>query len=412
MLIAQPAFPHYVDTDGSPITSGSLYYGSVGANPRTSPVAVYWDAAGTQPAPQPIRTVAGYPVRNGSPANVYVNGAYSVALYNAAGELVFYAPDSADFDAVLSATSPFMRTLLDDPDAATARATLGVPSTSEVLLKAGGTMTGKIVLDGNASDDLHAVPKQQVESIAGLSSALSFNSLALSATGTNANISVSASELLVRGASNLSRLLPGVAVTINTAAAGANGLDTGALASSTWYSVWVIWNGTTTAGLISTSATSPTMPTGYTHKARVGWIRTDGTASKFPLGFTQRGRRVQYLVNVSSNVPNWPQMASGSAGDTSAPAFATIAVGNFVPPTAGVIDVLARIGNASSVIVAPNGQFGGVGSSSNPAPISLIVNATTYGGVIRGMLVLESSNLYWACVGGGVVCCVGWEDNL
>lgn len=31
------------------------------------------------------------------------------------------------------------------------------------LQKSGGTMTGKIVLDGDASDDLHAVPKQQMD---------------------------------------------------------------------------------------------------------------------------------------------------------------------------------------------------------------------------------------------------------
>lgn len=284
------------------------------------------------------------------------------------------------------------------------------------LQKSGGDMTGLFKLFGNATDPLHPVPLQQAQDLiddsALVSSALSYSSLSLSATGLNANVSVSAGELLLRSATGAPRLVSGVNVTIDSAASGANGLDTGTLSGSTWYAVWVIWNGTTTAGLLSLSSTAPTMPSGYTHKARVGWARPDGTANKFPLGFTQTGRRVQYKVNVSSNVPNFPQMASGTAGDTSAPAFATIAVGNFVPPTAGVIDVLARIGNASSVIVAPNGQFGGVGSSANPAPMSLIVNATTYGGVIRSMLVLESTNIYWACVGGGVVCCVGWEDNL
>lgn len=285
---------------------------------------------------------------------------------------------------------------------------LRVKQAIDKQVKEGFTTTGPIVLPGNASTDLQAVPKQQAE----LMSATSFSGLSVSASGANANVTISANEILVRNVSGSPRLLSGVSVVINSASSGVNGLDSGSISASTWYSVWVIWNGMTTAGLISTSATAPTMPSGYTHKARVGWIRTDGTASKFPLGFTQRGRRVQYLVNLSSNVPNFPQMASGSVGDTSAPVFATIAVGNFVPSTAGVIDVLTRIGNASSVIVAPNGQFGGVGSSANPAPISLIVNATTYGGVMRGSLTLESTDLFWACVGGGVVCCVGWEDNL
>ena len=282
------------------------------------------------------------------------------------------------------------------------------------LQKSGGDMTGLFKLFGNATDPLHPVPLQQAQDLiddsALVSSALSFSSLALSATGTNANVSIAAGELLLRTPGGAPLLGRNLALSLNAATTGSGA----AVAANTWYAIWVDSDGVAASAYLDPSATSPTPPAGHNGypRARVGWIRTDGTASKFPLGFTQTGRRVQYKVNVSSNVPNFPQMASGTTGDTSAPAFATIAVGNFVPPTAGVIDVLARIGNASSVIVAPNGQFGGVGSSANPAPMSLIVNATTYGGVIRSMLVLESTNIYWACVGGGVVCCVGWEDNL
>lgn len=284
------------------------------------------------------------------------------------------------------------------------------------LQRTGGTMTGSLTLPGNAVSALEAVPLQQAESIAAEAaatvSASSFSGLALSATGLTSLVSLSIGEILVRPVSGAPLRLSAVSTTINVLNTGANGLDTGTLAANTWYAVWVIYNGTTAAGLISTSSTAPTMPAGYTHRARVGWIRTDGSANRLPLGFTQRGRRVQYLVNNTGNVPALPQMASGTVGDTSAPAFATVATGGFVPPTAGVIDVLGRIGNNSSIIVAPNGQFGGVGSSANPAPLSLIINATTFGGVVRGMLVLESANIFWACVGGGVVCCVGWEDNL
>lgn len=75
--------------------------------------------------------------------------------------------------------------------------------------------------------------------------------------------------------------LTSVNLTIDLTASGANGLDTGVEAVSTWYSVWVIYNPTTstTAGLFSTSATAPTMPAGYTLKRLVGWARNDGSGN-------------------------------------------------------------------------------------------------------------------------------------
>lgn len=70
--------------------------------------------------------------------------------------------------------------------------------------------------------------------------------------------------------------------------AGNNGgLDAGAVAANTGYHVWAIYDPTSgiSDALFSTSATSPTMPSGYTKKRRIGWIRTDG--SSLIKGFTQ-----------------------------------------------------------------------------------------------------------------------------
>lgn len=52
------------------------------------------------------------------------------------------------------------------------------------------------------------------------------------------------------------------------------GRDTGSEASSTWYSVWLIRRPDTGVVdvLFSTSATSPTLPTNYTQKRRIGWV--------------------------------------------------------------------------------------------------------------------------------------------
>ena len=62
---------------------------------------------------------------------------------------------------------------------------------------------------------------------------------------------------------NTLKVISSSTLTINTAGTGANGIDTGSQASSTWYYIWVISDGTTTAAMVSTSSTSPTMPSGY-----------------------------------------------------------------------------------------------------------------------------------------------------
>lgn len=105
-------------------------------------------------------------------------------------------------------------------------------------------------------------------------------------------VDASASELVVKNGAGQAVLLSAVSVTADIAVAGANGLDTGAEAANTWYYLWVIHNGATAAALLSLSATAPTMPAGYTHKALVSAVRNDGS-SNF-LVFLQKGNVWQY----------------------------------------------------------------------------------------------------------------------
>jgi hypothetical protein len=76
------------------------------------------------------------------------------------------------------------------------------------------------------------------------------------------------------------------------------GLDTGTVAASTWYHVYVIERTDTGVVdvLISLSATSPTMPANYTKKRRIGSIKTD--ASSHILLFSQNGDESLWLVPV------------------------------------------------------------------------------------------------------------------
>lgn len=82
-------FNVFPDVDGQPLDDGYLYIGTNGLNPESNPISVYWDAALTIPAAQPIRTINGFPSNNGTPGNLYINAVdYSITVRNKNGSLV------------------------------------------------------------------------------------------------------------------------------------------------------------------------------------------------------------------------------------------------------------------------------------------------------------------------------------
>jgi hypothetical protein len=89
---------------------------------------------------------------------------------------------------------------------------------------------------------------------------------------------IDADEINLQDSNSQPVKVSSVNLTVDITASGVNGLDTGSEAVSTWYFLWVIYNISTetTAGLLSASDSSPTMPTGYNYKALVGAIRNDG----------------------------------------------------------------------------------------------------------------------------------------
>ncbi|MGF0334526.1 phage tail protein [Ectopseudomonas toyotomiensis] len=239
----------------------------------------------------------------------------------------------------------------------------------------------------------------------------SFANLKASATGTNAVVTLTADEVCVKNAAGQQKVLNGVALAINSAALGANGRDAGSLTASAWYSVWVIYNPTTqaVAGLLSLSATAPTLPAGYTHKARAGWVRTDGTANKYPLSFVQSGRVIQYALRAASNVVEYPVMASGVAGAVNTPTYVPVAVSGFCPPTAGAIKILLGSTGVNQVAQASPNAVGGVRGTS-PVFFNVGSNGDWY---YPAEFVLESGNIFYASSGaGGYIRVMGWEDNL
>lgn len=192
-----------------------------------------------------------------------------------------------------------------------------------------------------------------------------------------------------------------VSVSINLATTGANALDTGTQ-STGFYHVWLISDGTTVAGLASTSSTAPTMPSGYTYKLRIGAMYSVAAVLR---STTQKNDRTQVI-----NATQLPVMASGNVGV--APTTA-VAVAAFVPTTATEIQmVLNQVTSNTSAQVAPNanyttmtnanGGFTGWADGTVSKQIALYVS-----------MVLESTNVYWGSNGAGNnLLCAGWIDPI
>ena len=95
MLQVQSPFQQLFDTAGKPLDAGSVYIGTVNLNPETNPISVYWDASGTQSAAQPLKTLAGQIVRNGTPTRVYtLLEDYSITVKDKKGKIVFSVLDA------------------------------------------------------------------------------------------------------------------------------------------------------------------------------------------------------------------------------------------------------------------------------------------------------------------------------
>ncbi|AWI53221.1 hypothetical protein DEH84_07090 [Aquabacterium olei] len=246
--------------------------------------------------------------------------------------------------------------------------------------------------------------------------------LQASATGSSAAVSISADELVLSNASGSYKTLSGVAVALNSAGTGVNGLDTGTLAASTWYSLWVIWNGSTVASLISMSGTAPTMPAGYTFKTRVGWIYTDSTANKYPYGFVQYGRTVR-LKRDGALAAGFPGLFYGVQGNITTPTWASsrvrgLSTGVALPPTAGKAALMVGTSSAAGMtaMVAPSASYGGYSGTNHlraPLTVSNTTTASGNGFTVLGEVLLESDYLFYA--GDNASCnavFVGWEDNL
>ena len=233
----------------------------------------------------------------------------------------------------------------------------------------------------------------------------SFSKLRIANGGVpNNQVAVSANGIVVQNASGGTTRLTTVSVTISTLTTGANGLDTGTVAASSFYAAFVIFNpGTsTTAGLLSLSETNPALPSGYTYSARVGVVATDGSANL--MRSIQLGKRFQYVVSASVTTAYPP------IGTTTSATLASMSVTTTVPTSNSIAVIHLFAGNSTTgtIAISPNNLTSPTSLTVNPSPL-----AVSSGISLAGSFILEAAAIYAATSTGTLsVFCVGWEDNL
>jgi hypothetical protein len=197
---------------------------------------------------------------------------------------------------------------------------------------------------------------------------------------------------------------------------GPNGLDTGSLVATTWYAIYAIQNTLSgaTAGMLSTSFTSPsfTNAPGYAKYARVGSVLTNSTPAF--VNFTQRGRRTQFTVGTYNGnaLAALPTIASGSQGTINTTTFTPVSITTsaFLPTTASRIHFVLQEGGSTFVALAPNANYAGYQSATNPVPWIYVES----GYPVTGEFELEpGGKVYYAGTNAACVAqCIGYEDNL
>lgn len=156
-------------------------------------------------------------------------------------------------------------------------------------------------------------------------------------------------------------------VVINAAVVGLNGIDTGTLAASTVYNVYLIADPILlkpTGAMISLSYTQPYLPTGYGYFAKIGYIVTDSMSHFLP-GFWSNGNTTDRLFMFDA-----PQATAVTAGN--ATSYTAVNLSALVP----AVDYL-RVWIQASFTSAAAGHtlslqpFGGTG-----APVVVTGQAT------------------------------------
>lgn len=201
-------------------------------------------------------------------------------------------------------------------------------------------------------------------------------------TNNNTTVFITADELLVTNAARKRIVLEGVSVSAAITSSGANGLDTGSEASSTWYYIWVVYGTAGVAALLSTSKTidTITLPAGYTYGALVGADYNDATPDLVEM--YQQGYEVQTERRLAASSLSLTGGDVWNEVDCSSyfPDIATMPIFDLRPQASAgnAWGLNFGIDNAGSCAVALVGSNGNTGKTFGRLIYGPLVNRSVY----------------------------------
>ena len=176
-----------------------------------------------------------------------------------------------------------------------------------------------------------------------------------------------------RNSTDLFNIINGGTLTADITNSGANGLDTGSEAGSTSYFCHIIADTSgvkTVASLLSLSATSPTLPSGYDVFRRIGWVKNNSSSAFGFFNCNGNDRNRRYILG--DEISNLNPLSGGTAT-----AYTNVDLSSFMPSTSTyALLVINYLPNAAANVfrVRPNGStislplsIGAVGSIPSSA---------------------------------------------
>lgn len=151
------------------------------------------------------------------------------------------------------------------------------------------------------------------------------NGFAISNDATTPNTKLDVGIGSILDSTGVYQIIMDTAVVIDATSNGINGLDTGSLAASTVYSVYVVGDpvdSNVTGCMVSASTTAPLLPFGYSVYAKIGYVTTD-SSSHFLKGYWQTGNSSSRLFTYDA-----PILCINAGNQTS---YTGVALTTFVP---------------------------------------------------------------------------------
>ncbi len=160
------------------------------------------------------------------------------------------------------------------------------------------------------------------------------------------------------------------------------GLDTGTIAATTWYHVFVIGQagGAGADVLFSLSPSAPTLPTGYTLFRRIGSFLTDGSAHI--LAFTQDGDYFRWSASVLD-------VDTTNPGTSAVTALLTVPTGVNVQ---ALLDVQRTDSAASGYVYVSDLSATDEAPSSTAAPLGSMGNAVAGSQAVGNLIVRTNTS--------------------